>query len=102
MVCGLCACEPGTPHGDSAGEARCRYIFRYYNRAADGRLTSDEFRLVMFRCKSLNLNLYDICPKYYSFVKFRTMVRDIRERKGFSTDPADVENEANVSAKYAT
>ena len=30
----------------------------------------------------------------------RTMVRDIRERKGFSTDPADVENEANVSAKY--
>ena len=28
------------------------------------------------------------------------MVRDIRERKGFSTDPADVENEANVSAKY--
>ena len=30
------------------------------------------------------------------------MVRDIRERKGFSTDPADVENEANVSAKYAT
>ena len=58
MVCGLCACEPGTPHGDSAGEARCRYIFRYYNRAADGRLTSDEFRLV-------NLNLYDICSKYY-------------------------------------
>ena len=54
MVCGLCACEPGTPHGDSAGEARCRYIFRYYNRAADGRLTSDEFRLVMFRCKILN------------------------------------------------
>ena len=29
------------------------------------------------------------------------MVRDIRERKGFSIDPADVENEANVSAKYA-
>ena len=29
------------------------------------------------------------------------MVRDIRERKGFSTDAADVENEANVSAKYA-
>ena len=44
MVCGLCACEPGTPHGDSAGEARCRYIFRYYNRAGDGRLTSEEFR----------------------------------------------------------
>ena len=30
------------------------------------------------------------------------MVRDIRERKGFSIDPADVENEANVSAKYAS
>ena len=45
MVCGLCACEPGTPHGDNAGEARCRYIFRYYNRAGDGRLTSEEFRL---------------------------------------------------------
>ena len=51
MVCGLCACEPGTPHGDSAGEARCRYIYRYYNRAADGRLSSDEFRLVMFMVK---------------------------------------------------
>ena len=45
MVCGLCACEPGTPHGDNAGEARCRYIFRYYNRVGDGRLTSEEFRL---------------------------------------------------------
>ena len=29
------------------------------------------------------------------------MVRDIRDRKGISTDPADVENEANVSAKYS-
>ena len=65
MVCGLCACEPGTPHGDSAGEARCRYIFRYYNRAADGRLTSDEFRLDMFRCKILNLSF-----KFYFFCFF--------------------------------
>jgi hypothetical protein len=72
LICGLSACEPNTPHGDSSGEARCRYIFRFYNYKANGRLSTEEFR---------------------------NMVRDIRATKGFSTDPVDVENEANVSAK---
>ena len=32
FICGLAACEPQTPHGDAPGEARCRYIFRYYDK----------------------------------------------------------------------
>ncbi len=72
LICGLSACEPKTPHGDQSGETRCRYIFRYYNDEGNGRLSAEEFK---------------------------NMVKDIRESKGFSTDPADVENEANVSAK---
>ena len=31
FICGLAACDPQTPHGDASGEARCRYIFRYYD-----------------------------------------------------------------------
>ena len=32
FICGLAACDPQTAHGDASGEARCRYIFRYYDR----------------------------------------------------------------------
>lgn len=72
VLCGLCALEPDTPHGDQAGEARCRYIFRFYKHNPSPKLTFDEF-----------------CA----------MVRDIREAKGFSTDEEDVEKEARASSK---
>jgi len=73
LLTGLSACEPHTPHGDQAGEARCRIIFRYYSRGQAGRLTFNEFCAI---------------------------VRDIRVAKGLSADSKDVEAEAAISAKY--
>ena len=72
FISGLAACEPCTPHGDSCGEARCRYIFRYYDKNHDGKLLFDEF--------------------YF-------MVKDIRSIRGASVQDEDVRKEALESAK---
>ena len=72
FISGLAACEPCTPHGDSCGEARCRYIFRYYDKNHDGKLLFDEFFF---------------------------MVKDIRSIRGASVQDEDVRKEASESAK---
>ena len=59
FISGLAACEPGTPHGDSCGENRCRYIFKFYDKNHDGNLVFEEFT---------------------------KMVKDIREIRGASND----------------
>ena len=43
FISGLAACEPETPHGDLCGEARCKYIFRFYDKNHDGNLIFTEF-----------------------------------------------------------
>lgn len=72
FISGLAACEPFTPHGDTCGEIRCRYIFRYYDRNHDGKL---------------------------EFEEFVNMVRDIRQLRGASVEDEDVREEALNSAK---
>ena len=44
MVCGLCACEPGTPHGDSAGEAAALNKLRKWNQTQNGLHAMLEFQ----------------------------------------------------------
>ncbi len=72
FITGLAACEQLTPHGEFCGEARCRYIFRYYDKNCDGNLDFEEF-----------LN----------------MVKDIRAIRGASLDPEAVKADAESSAK---
>ena len=55
-----------------SGEARCRYIFRYFDKNHDGKLLFDEFFL---------------------------MVKDIRSIRGASVQDEDVRKEASESAK---
>ena len=70
FISGLAACEPATPHGDLCGEARCKYIFRFYDKNHDGNLVFDEFS---------------------------NMVKDILEMRG--DIETSVEEEARKSAK---
>lgn len=44
---GLAALDPNTQHGGIPAEQRCRYIFRYYNKTNNQRLTFDEFKLMI-------------------------------------------------------
>jgi hypothetical protein len=72
FISGLAATEQLTPHGDVCGEARCRYIFRFYDKNSDGRLDFEEF-----------------CD----------MVKDIRLLRGDGINPDDIRAEAESSAK---
>ncbi len=72
FISGLAACEPNTPHGDSCGEIRCRYIFKFYDKNHDGKL---------------------------EFPEFTNMVKDIRKLRGSSTEDPLVLEEAENSAK---
>ncbi len=72
FITGLAACEQLTPHGELCGEARCRYIFRYYDKNNDGNL---------------------------DFTEFLDLVKDIRAARGASLDPEDVKADAETSAK---
>jgi len=49
VLLGLAAMEPSTQHGGMPAEMRCRYIFRYYDRNADGHLQFEEFKWVLKR-----------------------------------------------------
>lgn len=44
---GLAALDPNTQHGGIPAEQRCRYIFRYYNRNNNQRMTFEEFKLMI-------------------------------------------------------
>lgn len=44
LVLGLAAMEPGTQHGGTPGELRCRHIFRLYDGNCDGVMEYAEFR----------------------------------------------------------
>ena len=70
IILGLAACEPITPHGDLCGEARCKYIFKFYDKNHDGNLI---------------------------FAEFSNMVKDILALK--SDSETNFEEEAKKSAK---
>lgn len=72
LICGLAVCDPNTPHANYPGEARSRYIFRYYDRSCRGAL---------------------------DFEDFSQMVRDIRHAKGLPIDDDKVLEEASISAR---
>ena len=44
---GLAALDPNTQHGGVPAEQRCRYIFRYYNRVNNQRMTFEEFKAMI-------------------------------------------------------
>lgn len=44
VLLGMAALEPTTQHGGMPAEMRCRYIFRYYDKNADGFLQFAEFK----------------------------------------------------------
>ncbi|KAI3378771.1 hypothetical protein SNEBB_010406 [Seison nebaliae] len=43
FLLGICALEPGTQHGGSPAEQRCRYIYRYYNTGFPQSLQFENF-----------------------------------------------------------
>ena len=91
-MCGLAACEPLTPHGDLAGETRCRLIFRW-----DGQILIFvlKFKILFFFLRYYNSS----GSGRLSFSEFTRMVKDIRVIKGCSDDEEDVKSEAAISAK---
>ena len=105
FICGLAACEPQTPHGDAPGEARCRYIFRfydkvwYYNMNKKGivfkNMTAFLELIITFNCISFSQNS-DGLLEYEEFLE---MIKDIRKAKGLSISDIDVQKEASMSAK---
>jgi hypothetical protein len=70
FVVAVAATAPSTQHGGPCGEARCRYIFRFYDSNSDGVL---------------------------EFPEFISMVGDIHRLKNLSVVPEDVEKDARVS-----
>ncbi|XP_064461087.1 uncharacterized protein LOC135371046 isoform X1 [Ornithodoros turicata] len=71
LVLGLAAMEPGTQHGGTPGELRCRHIFRLYDTNCDG---------VM------------------EYAEFRKMVKDIQEMRGITMDEAALDKFTATSA----
>lgn len=71
LVLGLAAMEPGTQHGGTPGELRCRHIFRLYDGNCDG---------VM------------------EYAEFRKMVKDIQEMRGITMDEAALDKFTSTSA----
>ncbi|XP_046355984.1 serine/threonine-protein phosphatase with EF-hands pef-1-like isoform X1 [Haliotis rufescens] len=72
LLLGLACMEPCTQHGGMPAEARCRYIFRYYDANSDNFLQFDEFR---------------------------DLVKDVRHLKGLPVDEESVMEDATNSAK---
>lgn len=71
LVLGLAAMEPGTQHGGTPGELRCRHIFRLYDTNCDG---------VM------------------EYAEFRKMVKDIQEMRGITMDEAALDKFTTTNA----
>ncbi|CAG0920710.1 unnamed protein product [Notodromas monacha] len=70
FVVAVAATAPSAQHGGPCGEARCRYIFRYYDANEDG---------------------------FLEFSEFKSMVTDIHRLKNLSTAVEDVERAAHAS-----
>ncbi|CAN7985442.1 unnamed protein product [Ixodes hexagonus] len=71
LVLGLAAMEPGTQHGGTPGELRCRHIFRLYDGNCDGIM---------------------------EYAEFRKMVKDIQEMRGITMDEAALDKFTSTSA----